>query len=54
MDPFCTVALAGMPRLCLVPHPASRFARRLLIAKYGQAATAAAVVGVGGTVVNMH
>lgn len=27
---------------------------RLLIAKYGQAATAAAVVGVGGTVVNMH
>ncbi|PRW44507.1 cytochrome c oxidase assembly COX15 [Chlorella sorokiniana] len=27
---------------------------RLLIAKYGQAATAAAVVGIGGTVVNMH
>lgn len=28
--------------------------RRLLIAKYGTPATAAAVLGIGGTVVNMH
>lgn len=42
--------------LDLIPshiHPCSPPAR-LLIAKYGNAATAAAVVGIGGTVVNMH
>lgn len=40
-----------------VPSPCPPIARlpcSMLVAKYGNAATAAAVVGVGGTVVNMH
>jgi hypothetical protein len=35
---------------CLLCNPACR----LLLAKYGTPATAAAVLGVGGTVVNMN
>ena len=34
-------------------HP-PQHCRRILLARYGNAATAAAVVGIGGTVVNMH